>query len=83
MSTQFEIGIFDGKCDFGRWKKNMRVLLSHHKVLIALKEDDRKWSVDQLARIEEIKEETYNLIFLYLGDSVIRKVDGMSNPLDL
>jgi len=83
MSTRFEIGIFDGKGDFGSWKKKMRVLLSHHKVLIALEEDDRKWSADQLERIEEIREEAYNLIFLHLGDSVIRKVDGMSNPLEL
>ena len=61
----------------------MRVLLSHHKVLIALEVDDCKWSADQLARIEEIREEAFNLIFLHLGDSVIRKVDGMSNPLNL
>ena len=81
MSTRFEIGIFDGKGDFRSWKKKMKVLLTHHKVLIALEEDDRKWSVDQLERTEEIREEAYNLIFLHLGDSVIRKVDGMSNPL--
>ena len=49
-STRFEIGIFDGKGDFGSWKKKMRVLLSHHKVLIALESDDRKWSPEQLAR---------------------------------
>ena len=61
----------------------MRVLLSHHKVLVALEPDDRKWSIEQIARTEEIREEAYNLIFLHLGDSVIRKVDGMSNPIDL
>jgi len=61
----------------------MRVLLSHHKVLVALEPDDRKWSIDQIARTEEIREEAYNLIFLHLGDSVIRKVDGMSNPINL
>ena len=82
-STRFEIGIFDGKGDFGSWKKKMRVLLSHHKVLIALESDDRKWSPNQLARTEEVREEAYNLIFLHLGDSVICKVDGMNSPLDL
>jgi len=82
-STQFEIGIFDSKGDFGNWKKKMRVLLSHHKVLIALEPDDRKWSPDQLARTEEVREEAYNLIFLHLGDFVIHKVDGMNSPLDL
>ena len=59
------------------------MLLSQHKVLIALEEDDRKWSAEQLERIEEIRDEAYNLFFLHLDDSVIRKVDGMSNPLDL
>ncbi|XP_052193868.1 uncharacterized protein LOC127802200 [Diospyros lotus] len=76
-STRFEIDIFDGKGDYGSWKKKMRVLLSHHKVLIALESDDRKWSADQLARTEEIREEAFNLIFLHLCDSMIRKVDGL------
>ena len=82
-STRFEIGTFDGKSDFGSWKKKMRVLLSHHKVLIALESDDRKWSADQLARTDEVREEAFNLIFLHLGDSVIRKVDGMNTPIEL
>lgn len=33
----------------------MRVLLSHHKVLIALELDDRKWTAKQLARIDKIR----------------------------
>jgi len=41
-TTRFEIGTFDGKGNFGSWKKKMRVLLSHHKVLIALEPDDKK-----------------------------------------
>jgi len=45
-TTQFEIGIFDGKGNFGSWKKKMRVLFSHHNVLIALEPNDRKWTVD-------------------------------------
>ena len=81
-TTRFEIKTFDGKGDFG-WKKKMRVLLFHHKVLIALEQHQRKWSNEQIARTNEIREETFNLIFLYLGDTMIRKVDGMTNPLDL
>ena len=61
----------------------MKVLLPHHKVLIALEPDNRKWSPDQLARTEEVRQEAFNLIFLHLGDSVIRKVDGMTSPIDL
>ena len=41
--TRFEIGTFDGKSDFGSWKKKMRVLFSHHKVLIALETGEWKW----------------------------------------
>lgn len=36
--------------------------------------------MEQIGRIAEIREEAFNLIFLHLGDSVIRKVDGMDNP---
>ena len=75
-ATRFDIGTFDGKGNFGSWKKKMTVLLSHHKVFIALEPNDRKWTGDQLARTNELREETFNLIFLHLGDSVIRKVDG-------
>ena len=58
-------------------------MLSHHKVLIALEPDDRKWTADQLARTDEVREEAFNLIFLHLSDSVIRKVDGMTSPIAL
>ena len=82
-TTRFEIGTFNEKGDFGSWKKKMRVLLSHHKVLIALELDDRKWSDEQTTRTNEIREEAFNLIFLHLEDIVIRKVDDMTNPLNL
>jgi len=83
-TTRFEIETFDGKGDFGSWKKKkMRVLLSHHKVLIALELDDRKWSNEQIAKTNEIRKEAFNLIFPHLGDTMIRQVDGMTKPLDL
>jgi len=37
--------------------------------------------MEQIRRAAEIR--AFNLIFLYLGDNVIRKVDGMDNPIDL
>ena len=82
-SSRFEMSVFDGKRDFGSWKKKMKVFLSHHKVVIALEADETKWKADQKAKAAEIKEEAFNLIFLHLAESVIRKVDGMENPLDL
>ena len=82
-SSRLEMGIFDGKGDFGSWKKRMRVYLSHHKVLIALEEVEVKWSAEQKAKASKIKEEAFNLIFLHLADSVIRKVDGMDTPVSL
>ena len=76
-TSHFDVRMYDGKGDFGSWKKKMRVLLSHHKVAIALEEDAVKWTPAQKAKESEIKEEAFNLIFLHLADSVIRKVDGM------
>ena len=35
-----EMSTFDGKGDYGSWKKKMKVFLSYHKVLIALEEDE-------------------------------------------
>ena len=52
-------------------------------MLIALEPDNTKWSADQLARIDEVREEVYNFIFLHLGDSVIHKVDDMNTPIEL
>ena len=82
-TTRFEVSLFDGKGDFGSWQKGIRVLLSHHKVAYALVADIMKGLTDQLAKKLEVNEMTYNLIFLHLADSVIRKVDGMNTPLEL
>ena len=54
----------------------MKVYLSHHKVLIALEEDEAKWSAKHKAKASEIVEEAFNLIFLHVSDFVIHKVDG-------
>ena len=84
MSTiRLDIGIFDGKEDFTTWKKKMRVLLSHHKVALALEPDPEKWPKMEKETKDEILKEAYNLIFLHLGDSVIRKVDGMHTAIQL
>ena len=48
--------------------KKMKVLLSHHKVLIALNKDEDKWTAAQKSKASEIREEAYNLIFLHLAD---------------
>ena len=72
-----------GKAILEVGKKKKRVMLSHHKVFIALEPDDRKQTVDQLAGTNEVREEAYNLISLHLGDNVIRKVDGINTPINL
>ena len=82
-SSRLEMSIFYGKGDFGSWKKRMRVYLSHHKVLIALEENEAKWFAEQKVKASEIKEEAFNLIFLHLADFVIRKVDGMETFVSL
>ena len=69
MSTsRFEVSQFDGKGDFGSWMKKMKVLLSHHKVLITLEKDKDKWTAAQKSKASKIREEAYNIIFLHLAD---------------
>ncbi|KAF3452128.1 hypothetical protein FNV43_RR08225 [Rhamnella rubrinervis] len=41
-TTCMEVDIFNGKGDFGSWKKNMKVFLSYNKVAIALEKDKTK-----------------------------------------
>ena len=52
-------------------------------MVIALEVDAEKWIAEQKAKEDEIKEHAFNLIFLHLADSVIRKVDDMVTALDL
>ncbi|MDD0148551.1 hypothetical protein PSY31_22960, partial [Shigella flexneri] len=66
MSTRLETYLFDGKGDFLSWKKKMRALLTHHKVLIALEADTSKWSKEKMALKDEIDEEAHSLITLNL-----------------
>ena len=56
-TSHFDVRMYDGKGDFGSWKKKMRVLLSHHKVVIALEADAAKWTAEQKAKESEIKED--------------------------
>lgn len=80
-TTRFDVSLLNGKGDFKSWQKKMRVLLSHHKVVVALEADLKKWPTEKKVGKDEIDEETYNLIFFHLSDSVIRKVDGMTSSL--
>ena len=78
-----EISQYDGKIDFGSWKKKMKALLSHNKVALALEKDPKKWSEEKLKEKEEIDEAAYNLIVMNLSDSVLRKIDRFETPLGL
>lgn len=83
MASKIEIAPYDGKIDFGSWKKRMRALLSHNKVLISLELDEKKWSAEQVKKKAEIDEEAYNLMILSLSDTVLRKVDGSNTTVEL
>lgn len=72
---------FDDKRDFNSWKKKTRVLLSYHKVAVALEAKKDKWTVDYITKEFEINEIAFNLIFLHLFDNVILQVDGMVTHL--
>ena len=82
-NMRLDIGTFDGKRNFTTWKKKMRVLLSHHKVVLELEPDPEKWPKMEKEANDEILEVAYNPIFFHLGDSVIRKVDRMDTAIQL
>lgn len=84
MNTfSFEVSTFDGKCDFESFKKKMRVLLSHHKVAVALETYKGKWTVDHIEKEANINEVALTLSFFHLVDNVIRQIDGMDTSLSL
>lgn len=60
--TRLEVSLFDEKDDFGSWKKKMKVFMSYYNVGIELELGDAKWLVEQKAKVDEIREETFNLI---------------------
>lgn len=82
-STRLDVAVFDGKSDFDIWKKKMKVLLSHHKAHWALEKELEKWPEALKAKKSEVDEQAYNLLFMNLSDTVIRKVDGADTALKL
>ena len=82
-STRLDVAVFDGKSDFDIWKKKMRVLLSHYKAHWALENELEKWPEALKAKKSEVDEQAYNLLFMNLSDTVIRKVDGADTALKL
>lgn len=84
MSTsRLEMSVFDGRGDYGSWKKRIKVYLLYYKVAIALEPDEARWLAKQKTKAAAIKEEASNFNFLHLADSIIHKVDNMITPLDL
>ncbi|GAB2274337.1 hypothetical protein Dimus_039084 [Dionaea muscipula] len=82
-SLRTEIPCFTEKSDFCTWKKKMRALLSHEKLLIALEKDVKKWNEEQLKKVDSINDDAYSLIVLNLSDTVLRKVDGCETVISL
>ncbi|XP_031249850.1 uncharacterized protein LOC116107700 [Pistacia vera] len=82
-TTRVEITQYNGKIDFGSWRKKMKALLSHNKVSITLEKDSTKWPEENLKKKAEVDEEAYNLIIMNLTDSVLHKVDGFETPIGL
>lgn len=73
MLTKVEVEVFDGKCDFLLWRKNIRVVLFQITVPKAIdnsyatgKSDDKKHVTDEIAMIT---------IILHLSKMVLQKVD--------
>lgn len=82
-SNRIEISQFDGKIDFQSWKKKMRALLPHYKVVHALEPDLERWPKELIIKKQEIDDEAYNLLILNLANSVLRKVDDATTAIQV
>ena len=66
---KFEIEKFDGKGDFGMWRKKMRAILVQQKVAKALGGEQEMPSTMTDEQKQDIQE------FLYMADNFLRQVD--------
>lgn len=97
MKMEISIKMFDGTGDFGIWKKRMLANLSVQglkdalsppsQVLVTTKTDDededskKKRDLEETARSER-DEKAMNIIFMSVGDHVLKKLDKCTTALE-
>lgn len=83
MTTKFEVDKFNGKGDFGLWRKKIRALLVQQKVAKIL--DDPATLPETLTqeKREEMAEIAFSTMILYLSDNVLRQVEEVTSAVDL
>ncbi|PON38034.1 hypothetical protein PanWU01x14_315780 [Parasponia andersonii] len=81
-SSKIEIKKFDGKVDFGLWKKKMRAVLVQQKCAKAVGDGSNFQELTKTADKQEVYE-TYSLLILNLADNVLRQVDEEDTDLEI
>ena len=97
MKMQIQITMFDGTGDFGIWKKRMLANLSvqglkdvlspQSQDLVTTKTDEddeeskKKKDLEETARLDR-DEKALNIIFMSVGDHVLRKLDKCNTALE-
>ncbi|TXG48538.1 hypothetical protein EZV62_024413 [Acer yangbiense] len=75
VSTKFKIEKFNGKGDFGMWRKKMKAILVQQKCVKALEEEkDLPISLSAEEK-QDLLETAYSTIILNLADNVLRQVN--------
>lgn len=83
MSARVELEKFDGKGDFGLWKKKMEALLVQQKVAKALLDPSKLPTTLSELEKEEIHDIAYSTIILHLSDNVLRRVSKILKVKEL
>ena len=74
-SLKIDIEKFDGKGDFSRWKKKIRVVLVQQKCAKAIGDPSKFLEVIKSLEKQEIMENAYSLLILNLANNVLHQVD--------
>ncbi|PON82264.1 hypothetical protein TorRG33x02_219660 [Trema orientale] len=82
-SSKIEIEKFDGKGDFGLWKKKMRAVLIQQKYTKALGDGSDFPELTKTADKQEVYETAYSLLILNLADNVLTQVDEEDSALKI
>ena len=74
-SSKIEIEKFDGKGDFGMWKKKMKAIMVQKKCVKAIGDPSDLPEVMKSSKKQEMLENAYSLLILNLADNVLRHTD--------
>lgn len=83
MSAKYELERFDGRGDFGLWKKKMTAFLVQQKLAKALLDPSKLLASMSDSEKEDMHDLAYSSIILHLADNVLRRVSKIDKVREL